>query len=125
MSHCIFFGFPADKLYSDDAPVSYADGKVGNEEGTKYMSNSAFTVIAPISEGYSGGPIISKEDGALLGLVTQADNRSESHRFGVRTEALQKMMKNYNISINSNTLDSEIIEYYKPLVKKVTCHYDG
>jgi len=105
------------------------DGTEGIVKGLKGETDYHFRISNDIQPGSSGGPIVNRDDGRVVGIVSSSFDRVyvQNVNFGNRVARLRNFMKQEKI-IASNRVSvieqSNIPEFYNKVTKAITCSYN-
>ncbi len=104
------------------------DGTKGEVNDLDGVTDHDFRVTNSIQPGSSGGPIVSRDDGRVIGIVSSSLDEVyvQNVNFGNRVKRLRTFMKQEKI-VASNRVSvmeqSKIPEFYRNVTKAVTCKY--
>ena len=104
------------------------DGTKGEVNDLDGVTDHDFRVTNSIQPGSSGGPIVSRGDGRVIGIVSSSLDEVyvQNVNFGNRVARLRTLMKQENIFASNRVSvmeQSKIPEFYRNVTKAVTCKY--
>lgn len=95
-------GFPMIETMGESIKLS--DGIISCESG--YMSDSTnYQITVPVNPGNSGGPLFDKK-GNLVGIVNARYSGAENVSYAIKAKYLIQLLKNNNVKLNSDPLNS-------------------
>ena len=112
-------GYPYGKYISDDLKIT--SGIINSLKGIK-NNTSMLQIDATVNPGNSGGPIVDKDSGSLVGVATMKLSKdytkaafgveSENTNYGIKSSQVKDFLEanNVSVSIKKNKLDITELE---------------